>query len=75
MVEKTLKPFDLLNGSKGKELEVELKSGEIYIGKLKAFDVHLNLVLFETKLIKNDEEKEVGNILIRGDALVTIKNI
>jgi small nuclear ribonucleoprotein len=76
METKTVKPFDVLNRTKGKEIIVELKSGEIYKGKLKAFDIHLNLVLFEAVEITEGVEKtEETDMLIRGDALVTIKNI
>ena len=41
----TVRPLDVLNRTKGKEVIVSLKNGEVYNGKLKAFDIHLNLVL------------------------------
>lgn len=71
----TVRPFDVLNRTKGKEVEVRLKNNEIYKGKLKAFDPHLNLVLFEAELITGDNVESVGDMLIRGDAIVTVKNI
>ena len=71
----TIRPLDILNNAKGKEVEITLKNQEIYIGKVKAFDVHLNIVLFDSFQIKEDEKKEVGAMLIRGDAIVTIKNL
>lgn len=72
----TVRPLDVLNRTKGKEVIVELKNSEIYKGKLKSFDIHLNFVLFDTVLIKAEsEEEKVGDILIRGDAIITVKNI
>jgi small nuclear ribonucleoprotein (snRNP)-like protein len=71
----TIRPLDVLNRSKGKEITVNLKNSEVYVGKLKAFDIHLNLVLFEAVQIIDRKEEEIGDMVIRGDAVVTIKNI
>jgi len=71
----TVRPLDVLNRTKGKEVIVTLKNSETYKGKLKAFDIHLNLVLFETVLVKEDSEEKVNDILIRGDTIITVKNI
>lgn len=72
----TIRPLDVLNRSKGKEVTILLKNSQIFKGKLKAFDVHLNLVLFEAFEISDvKKEEEVGDMIIRGDAIVTIKNI
>lgn len=70
-----IRPLDILNRTKGNEVIVELKNKEIYKGKVKTFDIHLNLVLFETVQIKENGETPCGDMLIRGDAIVTIKNI
>lgn len=71
----TLKPFDILQGRKGEEIIVTLKNEEAYVGKLKSFDIHLNLVLFESKLVAEGKEVEVGNLLIRGDNILTIRGL
>jgi len=71
----TVRPLDVLNNAKGKEVTVELKNSEVYKGKVKAFDIHLNFVLFETVQIVEGKDIPVGNMLIRGDAIMTIKNI
>jgi len=72
----TVRPLDVLNRTKGKEVIVNLKNSETYKGKLKAFDIHLNLVLFETVQITSEgKEENVGDLLIRGDTIITIKNI
>lgn len=67
------RPFDLLKDNNGKEVEVTLKNQEVYVGILDSYDIHLNLVLKETKNISSDKNESVGDILIRGDAIVTIK--
>lgn len=75
MLMETVRPLDVLNRTKGKEITVLLKNNQIFKGKLKAFDIHLNLVLFESKEILEDKTQEIGDMLIRGDAIITIKDI
>lgn len=70
-----LRPFDILSRAKGKEVEISLKNNIIYKGKLKAFDIHLNVVLFETEEIKDKNSVLIGDLIIRGDMIITIKNI
>ncbi|MGM5480677.1 MAG: LSM domain-containing protein [Nanobdellota archaeon] len=60
------KPLDALNRSRGKRVIVDLKNGWRYVGKLQAFDIHINTVLEEAEeyepknkkiLTKVDENK------------------
>ncbi len=51
------RPLDALNKARDKRILVELKNNRQYIGKLKSFDMHINLVLedaeeHETKIKK-----------------------
>ena len=39
------RPLDALNKVRGKRIIVELKNNKQYIGKLNAFDIHINVVL------------------------------
>jgi small nuclear ribonucleoprotein len=64
------RPFDMLNNSKGKEVVVELKNSKVFTGKLVAFDIHLNLSLTEAG---ERESKDSCDMIIRGDAIVSIK--
>ncbi|MBT3577179.1 small nuclear ribonucleoprotein, partial [archaeon] len=41
----TDRPLDALNRARGSRVIVELKNGKQLIGKLKAFDIHINTVL------------------------------
>ena len=70
-----IRPLDILNNAKGKEVTITLKNEEVYVGKVKTFDMHLNIVLFDTIQLVEGSEEKVGAMLIRGDAIVTIKNL
>lgn len=57
------RPFDLLSESINKNISIRLKSEKKFIyAKLISFDIHLNLVIKEEKLIK----------FIRGDEVISI---
>ena len=49
------RPLDLLNNSKGQEVLVQLKGDKQLVGTLIAFDIHINLVLDNTKEMQNGE--------------------
>ena len=73
----TNRPFDDLNKALEQQVLVKLKGDRIISGVLKAFDVHLNLVLenAEETAKKNDgsEEKEKhAKIMVRGDNIILI---
>jgi small nuclear ribonucleoprotein len=67
------RPFDMLNDSIGKEILVLLKGQVSIRGTLKAFDVHLNLVLDNAEKLENGETKtKYGKVMLRGDSVVLI---
>ena len=67
------RPLDLLNKSKGKEVLVQLKNERQFVGKLLAFDIHINVVLDGTKEVVNGEmKKNLGLTFIRGDTIIFI---
>jgi len=67
------RPLDLLNSSKGKEILVQLKSGKQMVGTLKAFDIHINVVLDNAKEIENGQQtKSYGITFLRGDTIIFI---
>ncbi|MBN1175636.1 small nuclear ribonucleoprotein [Candidatus Woesearchaeota archaeon] len=43
------RPLDALNNSRGKRVIVDLKNGWRFVGKLHAFDIHINTVLEEAE--------------------------
>jgi len=67
------RPLDALNEARNKRVVVELKNGKQYIGKLKAFDIHINTVLAEAEEWHDNQiKKKVGTVFIRGDTIVLI---
>lgn len=67
------RPFDMLNDALGKETLVLLKGNVSVRGTLKAFDVHLNLVLDNAERLENGETKtKYGKLMVRGDSVVLI---
>ncbi|HJZ18747.1 MAG TPA: LSM domain-containing protein [Candidatus Nanoarchaeia archaeon] len=73
MVNGIERPLDLLNNSKNKEVLVNLKGDKQLVGTLLAFDIHINLVLDNTKEMQNGEVKRnIGLTFLRGDTIIFI---
>lgn len=67
------RPLDALNEARGKRVIVELKNNKQFVGKLKAFDVHINVVLNEAEEMSGQELlRKVGTVFIRGDTITVI---
>ncbi|MEM4330518.1 MAG: LSm family protein [Candidatus Pacearchaeota archaeon] len=67
------RPLDLLNNSRDKEILIQLKNGKQMVGKLKAFDVHVNIVLDNAKEIEDGQQtKSLGLTFVRGDTIIFI---
>jgi|TARA_Y100000034_G_scaffold83286_1_gene99722 small nuclear ribonucleoprotein len=73
MVNGIERPLDLLNNSKNKEVLVHLKGDKQFVGTLLAFDIHINLVLDNTKEIQDNElKRNIGLTFLRGDTIIFI---
>ena len=73
MVNGIERPLDLLNNSKNKEVLVHLKGDKQFVGTLLAFDIHINLVLDNTKEMQNNEiKRNIGLTFLRGDTIIFI---
>ena len=67
------RPLDALNAARNKKVIVELKNGKQLVGKLKSFDIHINVVLEDVQEIENGEVKrKIGTTFIRGDTIIII---
>ena len=68
------RPLDALNMARNKRVLVELKSKRQIVGLLKAFDIHINIVLDDAE--ERDENgqmvRKLGNVFIRGDMIVLV---
>jgi small nuclear ribonucleoprotein (snRNP)-like protein len=70
---KITRPFDMLNNAINKQVLVQLKENVQIRGKLKAFDVHMNIVMEDAEEIKDGKTKtKYVETLLRGDNIVWI---
>lgn len=69
----TSRPLDALNEARGKRVIVDLKNKGQYVGKLKAFDIHINVVLEDAEeRVDGEVKRKLGSIFIRGDTITII---
>jgi len=66
------RPFDSLNESIGKVVIIRLKGGQEIRGTLKAFDVHMNVVLDKAEEVSDSNTKRYGTLIVRGDNIIFI---
>ena len=67
------RPLDALNKARDKRIIVELKNNKQYIGKLKSFDIHINIVLDDVEERVNGEvTRKFNTIFIRGDTITVV---
>ncbi|MBN2252003.1 MAG: small nuclear ribonucleoprotein [Candidatus Altiarchaeota archaeon] len=67
-----MKPLDTLGELLDNQVMVRLKNGLLIKGKLKAFDIHINLVLEDASFEENDVEKKFNKMFLRGDMVIFI---
>ena len=67
------RPLDALNRARDKRVIVELKNNKQFVGKLKSFDIHVNVVLDEVEERANGEmTRKLNTVFIRGDTITII---
>ena len=67
------RPLDALNKARDKRVIVELKNNKQFIGKLKSFDIHINVVLDDVEERANGElTRKLNTVFIRGDTITVI---
>ncbi len=72
-MDESSRPLDTLNAARNKKVMVELKNGTRYVGKLRAFDIHINVVLEDVEEHQNDElKRKLGTVFIRGDTITIL---
>ncbi|MFA5142219.1 MAG: LSm family protein [Candidatus Woesearchaeota archaeon] len=67
------RPLDALNKSRNKRVIVELKNNKQYTGLLKAFDIHINIVIEDAdERVNGEVTRRLGTLFIRGDTITII---
>ena len=67
------RPLDALNKARDKRIIVELKNNKQFIGKLKSFDIHINIVLEDVEERMNGEvTRKLNTVFIRGDTITIV---
>jgi small nuclear ribonucleoprotein len=67
------RPLDTLNRARDKRVLVELKNNRQYVGKLKAFDIHINVVLEDVEeRIDGEVKRKLNSVFLRGDTITII---
>ncbi|HLD33945.1 MAG TPA: LSM domain-containing protein [Candidatus Nanoarchaeia archaeon] len=73
MNEESSRPLDALNEARNKRVIVDCKNGKQYVGRLNAFDIHINTVLHDAEeRVEGEMKRKLGKIFIRGDTIITI---
>lgn len=63
----------MLNKARNQRVILELKNGKQLVGKLKAFDIHINVVLDDAEeRVDGAVKRKLGTIFIRGDTIILI---
>lgn len=67
------RPLDALNRARDKRVIVELKNGKQFSGTLRAFDIHINVVLENCEeRVEGEVTRKIGVAFLRGDTITVI---
>lgn len=62
----------LMNNSKDKVVLLRLRNNKTVHGKLKDFDIHMNLTLEDAEDISEEKPVKIGTVLLRGDNILAV---
>jgi small nuclear ribonucleoprotein len=62
----------LMNNSKDKVVLLRMRNSKTIQGKLKEFDIHMNMSLEDAEDISNEKPEKLGKVLIRGDNILAV---
>jgi len=62
----------LMSNSKDKVVLLRLRNTKTIQGKLKDFDIHMNLTLEDAEDITEEKHEKLGKILLRGDNILAV---
>ena len=61
-----------MNNSKDKVVLLKMKNSRTIQGRLKQFDIYMNLTLDDAEYISDENPEKLGTILIRGDNILVV---
>ncbi|HEX55426.1 MAG: small nuclear ribonucleoprotein [Candidatus Altiarchaeales archaeon] len=67
-----MKPLDALGELLDQEVLVRLKNGLEIRGTLRAFDMHINIVLDNAEFTDGDVERKFKKMFLRGDMILFV---
>ncbi|MBD3260883.1 MAG: small nuclear ribonucleoprotein [Candidatus Altiarchaeales archaeon] len=67
-----MKPLDVLGDQLDQRVLVRLKNGMEVNGTLKAFDIHINLVLEDAEFKDGEVSKKFSRTFLRGDMILFV---
>ena len=62
----------LMSNSKDKVVILGLSNTKTIQGKLKDFDIHMNLTLEDAEDVSEEKHEKLGKILLRGDNILAV---
>ena len=62
----------LMNNSKDKVVLLRLRNTKTIQGKLKDFDIHMNLTLEDAEDVSEEKHEKLGKVLLRGDNILAV---
>jgi len=67
-----MKPLDALGELMGQQILVRLKNGLEIRGTLRAFDIHINLVIENAEFHEGEVDRKFKKIFLRGDMILFV---
>lgn len=65
-------PLNVLEKTLNRKLSLLLKDGRILEGTLIGFDDYMNMVLEDTEELKEDNQRRLGTVVLRGNNIISI---
>jgi small nuclear ribonucleoprotein len=72
----TERPFDMLSKALGQQVLIRMKGSMVIRGRLRCFDMHMNLALEGAEELEAGELKaKIGTIVLRGGNIIFVSPI
>lgn len=65
-------PLNVLEKSINQKLSLLLKDGRVLEGRLVGFDDYMNMVLEDTEEHKEEGQRRLGTVILRGNNIISI---